>query len=104
VFDATGPRAKRIAMWGTPGKAPGQLHYPYDLALDGRGHVYVLEYGNNRVQKFTLDGRFLGCWGRGGRQEGEMHNPWALDLDSRGRLHILDSNNHRVQRVRWKDG
>ena len=74
--------------------------YPYDLVLDGTGHIYVCEFGNHRVQKFTLDGELVSLWGNTGREVGELHNPWALVQDSKGRFHVLDTYNHRVQRVR----
>jgi hypothetical protein len=99
VFDATGGTARLVRHWGQRGHNPGELYYPYSIVLDGRGSVYLCEYGNHRVSKFTLDGRWLGTWGREGRDEGELFNPWALVVDRRGRLHVLDSNNHRVQRV-----
>ena len=87
-------------MWGTEGTEPGQLRYPYDIVLDGKGHIYVCEFGNHRVQKFTLDGELVSLWGNIGREQGELHNPWALVQDSKGRFHVLDTYNHRVQRVR----
>jgi len=59
--------------------------------------VYIAEFGNHRVQKFTRDGRSLGSWGTHGRQEGQLFNPWALVQDADGRIHVLDTNNHRVQ-------
>jgi hypothetical protein len=68
------------------------------LAPDGT--VYVCEFGNHRVQRFTRDGRSLGCWGGEGRQEGQLYNPWALARDSRGMIYVLDTNNHRVQVVK----
>ena len=37
-----------------------------DLQLDAQGHVYLCEYGNHRVQKFTLDGELVGWWGVNG--------------------------------------
>jgi sugar lactone lactonase YvrE len=102
VFDCSRPlrgRSQLVTMWGTQGTERGQLQYPYSLALDGNGHVFICEYGNHRVQKLTLDGESVACWGREGRKPGQLFNPWALVLDSRGRLHVLDSNNHRVQRI-----
>ena len=99
VFDATGGEAKLRAVWGEQGTEPGQLRYPYDLALDGP-YVYVAEFGNHRVQKFTRDGRFVAAWGVQGRQPGELFQPWALVVDSQRRIHILDTYNHRVQRIR----
>ena len=81
------------------GTDPGQMAFPYDVAVHGDS-VYACEYGNNRVQKFSLDGKPLGTWGRHGRDPGELNNPWALAVDSRGAVSVIDSNNHRVQRFR----
>jgi len=99
VFDATGSEAKLIAIWGEQGTLPGQLRYPYDLLLDG-DYVYVAEFGNHRVQKFTREGKFVASWGVQGRRPGELYQPWALVVDSQRRIHILDTYNHRVQRIR----
>jgi hypothetical protein len=58
-----------------------------------------VEYGNNRVQKFNVTGKSLGCWGGSGKGPGQLLAPWALAIDSKGRLHVLDTENHRVQRI-----
>ena len=36
------------------GKEKGQVFRPFQLAQDVQGNVYVVEYGNNRIQKFRL--------------------------------------------------
>jgi hypothetical protein len=71
------------------------------LAFGPKGELYVIEYDNNRVQKFTADGKVLGTWGGPGRAPGQLHNPWALAVDRKGRVHVVDSENHRVQRIRF---
>ena len=43
-FSATGMR---------PGKGIGEFTYPRGIAIDARGAVYVSEFGNNRIQRFT---------------------------------------------------
>lgn len=107
VFDARGSQAKLVKSWGQQGHEPGQLNYPYDILLDpaalageDRGRVYLCEFGNHRVQKFTLDGQFVGSFGKNGRGEGELDQPWGIARDSRGQMFVLDSYNHRVQRFR----
>ena len=85
----------------SPGAEPGQLNYPYDLAFGKDGLLYVVEYGNHRVQKFTAEGRSLGTWGGPGRVPGQLHDPWALAVDSKGLVHIVDTENHRIQRIRF---
>ncbi len=99
MFDATGGEAKLLKVWGEQGTEPGKLRYPYDLLLDG-DYVYVAEFGNHRVQKFTRDGQFVAAWGTQGRRDGELYQPWALVMDSQRRIHVLDTYNHRVQRIR----
>ncbi|HXJ38413.1 MAG TPA: hypothetical protein VNH18_03985, partial [Bryobacteraceae bacterium] len=36
-----------------PGSAPGQLNHPWNIAGDRAGNVYVLDFGNHRVQKWS---------------------------------------------------
>ena len=105
VFDVRGPEPQIVKSWGQHGRSPGELNYPYDILLDeaglagaADGHVYLCEFGNHRVQKFTLDGRFVAAWGSSGRREGQLDQPWGITRDSRGRMYVLDSYNHRVQR------
>jgi sugar lactone lactonase YvrE len=107
VFDASGSQARLVKWWGQHGHQPGQLSFPYDILLDdaalagdGEGHVYLCEFGNHRVQKFTTDGRFVGSFGRNGRREGELDQPWGIARNSQGRMFVLDTYNHRVQRFR----
>jgi hypothetical protein len=71
------------------------------LAFGTKGELYVAEYDNHRVQKFTAEGKHLGSWGGPGREPGKLHNPWALAVDSKGRVHVVDTENHRVQRIRF---
>jgi DNA-binding beta-propeller fold protein YncE len=105
VFDARASRARLVKSWGQQGHAPGQLYYPYDILLDDAalagqpgGYVYVCEFGNHRVQKFTLEGQYVAHFGKNGRREGELNQPWGIARDSRGRMYVLDTYNHRVQR------
>jgi sugar lactone lactonase YvrE len=99
IFDVSGNEPKLTKTWGEYGAAPGQISYPYDLHLvEDEGLVYLCEFGNHRVQKFTLAGEFLGSWGRNGRQRGELDQPWGITRDSLGRMYVIDTYNHRVQR------
>src|SRR5262249_1211481 len=56
-FDRNG---KVLGTLGEQGEGPGQFHYPICITQDTHGNFYVGEYGgNDRVQKFSSDGRFL---------------------------------------------
>jgi sugar lactone lactonase YvrE len=107
VFDASGEEARLVKSWGEQGYELGQLNYPYDILLDDaalagemEGRVYLCEFGNHRVQKFTLDGEFAGSFGMNGRREGELDQPWGIARNSQGQMFVLDTYNHRVQRFR----
>ncbi|CAF3136432.1 unnamed protein product, partial [Rotaria sp. Silwood2] len=38
----------------TPGTRPDQLYYPFSIAFDSKGSLYVSDTRNNRVQKFAI--------------------------------------------------
>src|SRR5579871_2177716 len=63
---------KRTRVWGTSGTGPGQFQIPHGIASDGKV-VYVADRGNARIQRFDLDGRYLGEWTGLGR-------PFALKM------------------------
>jgi sugar lactone lactonase YvrE len=52
---------------------------------------------NNRVVRFTKDGKFLKEWGRKGSGRGELSEPHTIAMDSRGRLFVGDRENNRIQ-------
>ena len=98
IFDVSGNEPKFIRTWGKMGSEVGELSYPYEIILDGEGHVYVCEFGNHRIQKFDLNGKSLGTWGSAGKEPGQLHQPWAMCWDSERELHIVDTYNNRIQR------
>jgi sugar lactone lactonase YvrE len=53
---------KRVRQWGTPGSGPGQFKLPHGIAIDRDNMIYVADRENGRVQKFDLEGNFLGEW------------------------------------------
>jgi streptogramin lyase len=59
VYDSKGTRIKQ---WGTHGKGPGEFETPHGIAFDGKNTIYVADRGNNRVQRFDLEGKFLDEW------------------------------------------
>jgi DNA-binding beta-propeller fold protein YncE len=51
-----------IGSWGRQGLGPGEFALVHDIALDGRGRVFVCDDENDRVQIFDRDGVFLEEW------------------------------------------
>lgn len=60
-------KGERIRQWGSAGSGPGQFNQPHGIAVDDRGIVYVADRNNARLQRFDLDGKYLGEWNHLGK-------------------------------------
>ena len=89
-------------VWGGP-EDQDRFNGPSDVLVAPSGEIYVLdghgEGGNNRVVKFTSDGRFLLSWGTAGPgpAAGELSDAHAIAMDSQGRIFVGDRRNIRIQ-------
>jgi hypothetical protein len=54
------PDGKRVKQWGKPGAGPGEFSLPHAIQIDEKGTIYVADRENGRIEKFDLDGNFLG--------------------------------------------
>ncbi len=99
-----------VARWGQSGRGASLLHGGefvspiYGLAVDNQGNIFVVDNGNNRVQKFDNAGNFIILWGNFGSANGNFHNPTSIALDAAGDVLVVDTNNHRVQKFDGKLG
>ncbi|MCG8653725.1 MAG: hypothetical protein MI861_28055 [Pirellulales bacterium] len=98
-YDIRTSTPQLIDIWGRQGEANGEFYYPYDLAIASDDTVLVIEYKNQRIQRFDPSGKWIASWGGPGFEPGQLNQPWGLVIDSQDRIHVLDSNNHRVQRI-----
>ena len=57
AFDQSGTF---LYKFGKKGNQDGQFNWPYGLLVDSSANLLVCDSGNNRVQQFSLDGRFTG--------------------------------------------
>jgi len=90
-FDPSGTMF--LNMWGTTGSAPGQFSVPLDVVPDGQGNIFVLDGGNNRVQKIAMGtGIAIAVFGNAGdvkgNSAGQLSFPRHLALDSQGNVYV----------------
>ncbi|MCP4639147.1 MAG: hypothetical protein GY851_01870, partial [bacterium] len=87
-----------MTSWGSKGSGPGQFEFGDfmagepnygGIALDGDDVVYVADPLNQRIQKFDIDGQFLGEWSCG-------TIPLGLAIDASGTVYTCDSLNPAV--------
>jgi Fibronectin type III domain/NHL repeat/WD40-like Beta Propeller Repeat len=92
-----------VCFKGLHGPGAGQLNEPEGIAVDNsggasEGDVYVLETGNQRIQKFGPDGEFITGFGEAGTGPGQFQtlNGRSVAVDSSGSVYVADED--RVQK------
>jgi DNA-binding beta-propeller fold protein YncE len=87
-----------VHKWGVIGSANGEFIAPAGVAVDGSGNVYVADFINNRIQKFSSTGTFITTWGSVGTGIGQFNLPVDLAVDGSGNVYVVEQINHRVQK------
>lgn len=97
---------RRVARWRRLGEPldvvtslPGGVTFrqPYDVAVDRRDQVYVLDRLLAAVLRFGTSGALEAVLGGPGSGPGQFFEPEALAIDAGDRLLVADTGNHRVQ-------
>jgi DNA-binding beta-propeller fold protein YncE len=96
---------------GVAGDGPDTFNSPSDVVVAPNGDIFVADghgdfpvpHTNDRIVKFSKDGKFIKAWGHHGSAPGEFDVPHGLAMDSTGRLFVADRANSRIQ-IFDKDG
>jgi hypothetical protein len=81
-FDKYG---KFVKTWGELGSKPGQFSIPHAIALDSKGHLYVADRNNVRIQVFDQSGKLLDVWDN-------ILVPWGLAMTKKDELWACGSS------------
>jgi streptogramin lyase len=97
------PQGKVLLTIGKPGGATGPTEccwQPNDVITNDKGEIFISEghgqNANDRLMKFSKDGKFLQAWGTRGSGPMQFNQPHALAFDSKGNLYVGDRANNRV--------
>ncbi len=103
---------------GSSGGLGGEINFPWGVATDAAGDVYVADSNENRIQKFDSEGHWLRAWGKGvnggsafgicsvpascqagfsGGLGGEMNGVSGVATDAAGDVYAADTLNNRIQ-------
>ena len=100
-----------IAGSGQMGAANGlgtaaSFTYPYGIAVDINGNIYVADAGNNLIRKITPDGMVSTLAGSGakGSQDGPgtsatFNFPYGIAVDVAGNVYVADASNNTVRKI-----
>ena len=100
-FSPEGAVLLRLGTAGVAGRSRTTLDQPNDVLVAPNGDIFVADghpaNGNNRIVKYSSDGRYLMEWGETGSNPGEFRTPHALAMDANGLLYVGDRSNRRIQ-------
>ncbi|HHL39321.1 MAG TPA: 6-bladed beta-propeller [Deltaproteobacteria bacterium] len=80
-----------IAELGEMGMLKEGLRWPFSVAVDSEGYVFIVDVINTRVRVVTPDGRFANNIGRWGVDRGQFFRPKGVAVDSGDRVYVTDS-------------
>lgn len=92
--------------FGGFGDSQGLFDGPTNVAVswEERPYIYVADTGNDRIQKFTVDGTFVLEFGNSGPDSIRLGSPTGLVSIPDGRILVVDSGHHRIQVFDWDGG
>jgi DNA-binding beta-propeller fold protein YncE len=100
-FSPEGKVLMTLGKPGMPGNGPGYLSAVSAVVVAPNGDIYVADgHGagtNDRIMKFSKDGKLILTWGKHGKAAGEFDTPHGIALDSSGRVYVADRANNRIQ-------
>lgn len=83
------PPPQFLIEWGSPGQGNGEFSACVGVAIGKDDEVYTAEFRNQRVQRFTPEGKFLGAFA-------VQPHAGGLAVDSEGNVYVAHWNSNKV--------
>ena len=100
-FSPEGKVLLTIGKKGVSASGAEGFDQPTDVLIAPNGDILVSDSHrngtNNRVVRFTRDGKYVREFGTKGAGPGQISEPHTIAMDSRGRVFVGDRENNRIQ-------
>jgi 6-bladed beta-propeller len=98
-FSPDGQVLMTLGELGVGGDDEYHFRSPAGVVTAPNGDIFVADghFINNRIVKYSKDGKFIKAWGKTGYGPGEFRVPHCIAMDKRGRLFVCDRANARIQ-------
>jgi hypothetical protein len=104
-----------LRMCGSTGSGEGEFSGPTGIAVNPTsnlyrgGYIYVSDSGNNRIEVFSPECKFVESFGASGSGNGQLSDPMGLAFGSENDpyykrpyvLMVADSGNNRIEAFNW---
>jgi tripartite motif-containing protein 71 len=96
VTDTGGHLLKTIGAG--QGAGAGQLNFPYGVAVDPQGRVFVADDMNQRIVRYSAGPNYpyKARWGSYGTGAGQLAYPRGLAVDANGLVYVANTGNDRI--------
>ena len=92
------PEGEKIRTFGSRGSGNGQFSEVLGVTVDKHDNIYVSDYSNHRVLKFSSEGEFVAAVGGCGSNQLQFSNPLGIAYNHRdNNLYVAGRGNHRIQ-------
>jgi tripartite motif-containing protein 71 len=81
------------------GAGPGQLNFPYGVAIDPQGRVFVADDMNQRIVRYSTpqtNYQYKARWGSYGTAPGQLAYPRGAATNTSGELYVANTGNDRI--------
>jgi sugar lactone lactonase YvrE len=90
------PKPRFLLTWGKQGAEPGEFYFPIGIAITPADEILVTDHYNNRVQKFSPEGKLLGHFA-------VLPNPGGIALDKSGSIYLSHFPAAVITKERYPD-